>query len=136
MGAEPFLLASAINAVLGQRILRKVCGHCRVAYSPTPEVVENLKGVLERLTPNKTLQLYKGGGCSECGNTGYQGRTGIYEFLVVSEKISQLILSRASAAEIEKQARQEGMITMKQEGYLKALEGVTTLEEVLRVAES
>lgn len=136
MGAEPFLLASAVNAVLGQRILRKVCGHCRVAYSPSPEVVDNIKQVLDRLTPNKTLQLYKGGGCNECGNTGYQGRTGIYEFLVVSEKISQLILSRASASEIEKQARMEGMITMKQEGYLKALEGVTTLEEVLRVAES
>ncbi|KKQ66414.1 MAG: General secretory pathway protein E [Candidatus Daviesbacteria bacterium GW2011_GWA2_38_24] len=135
MGAEPFLLASAINAIVGQRILRKVCMHCRVAYTPLPEVIENIKQTLGRITPSKAVQLFKGGGCSECGNTGYQGRTGIYEVLTVSEKIHRLILERASTTEIEKQSVEEGMITMKQDGYLKALEGITTLEEVLRVAQ-
>lgn len=139
MGIEPFLLASAINAVEGQRILRKICEHCRYAYTPPPEVVENIKQVLGPLLPpskaSVAMQLYKGKGCSECGNLGYQGRMGIYEVLVVSEKIMKLILQRASTTEIEKQSIEDGMITMKQDGYLKVLEGITTLEEVLRVAQ-
>lgn len=139
MGIEPFLLASAINAVEGQRILRKICDHCRYAYTPPPEVAENIKQVLGPLMPKAkltgSLQLYKGKGCSECGNLGYQGRMGIYEVLVVSEKIMKLILQRASTAEIERQSIEDGMITMKQDGYLKVLEGITTLEEVLRVAQ-
>lgn len=135
MGAEPFLLASAINAVEGQRILRKICEHCRYAFTPPPEVVTNIQQVLGSLMPKKPVQLYKGKGCSECGNLGYSGRMGIYEVLVVSEKIMKLILQRASTAEIEKQSIEDGMITMKQDGYLKVLEGITTLEEVLRVAQ-
>jgi type IV pilus assembly protein PilB len=134
MGAEPFLVASAINCIVGQRILRKVCAHCRVAYNPPPEVVENIKQVLGKLVPAK-IELFKGQGCAECGNTGYLGRVGVYEVLVVSEKITRLILERSTSADIEKQAVEEGMVTMKQDGYLKALEGVTTLEEVLRVAQ-
>lgn len=135
LGAEPFLLSSAINAALGQRILRKVCNKCRLSYSPPPEVVENIKTVLGKLAPKEAIQLYKGNGCSECGNSGYQGRCGIYELLVVTEKISKLILERATTAEIEAQSVEDGMITMKQDGYLKALEGITTIEEVLRVAQ-
>lgn len=135
MGAEPFLIASSINAVEGQRILRKVCTHCRYPYVPPPEVSENIKAVLGKLAPSGQIQLYKGKGCSECGNMGYVGRTGIYEVLVVSEKIMRLILERASSQDIETQAVSEGMITLKQDGYLKALEGITTLEEVLRVAQ-
>lgn len=135
MGAEPFLLASAINAVEGQRILRKICEHCRYAYTPPPEVVTNIQQVLGPLMTKKPVQLYKGKGCSECGNLGYSGRMGIYEVLTVSEKIMKLILQRASTAEIEKQSIEDGMITMKQDGYLKVLEGITTLEEVLRVAQ-
>lgn len=135
MGAEPFLLASSINAVVGQRILRKVCPHCRVAYDPLPEVKETISLGLGKLLPSKQIQLYKGNGCNECSNTGYLGRTGIYEVLVVSDKIAKLILERASSAAIEKQAVEEGIVTMKQDGYLKVLEGITTLEEVLRVAQ-
>lgn len=135
MGAEPFLIASAVNAVEGQRILRKVCQHCKVAYIPPPEIIDSFKTVLGPMMPHTPIQLYKGKGCEECGHLGYQGRTGIYEVLVVSEKIMKMILQRASAADIEKQAIEEGMITLKQDGYLKALEGVTTLEEVLRVGQ-
>ncbi len=135
MGAEPFLIASAVNAVEGQRILRKVCNHCKYAYTPPPEIIESFKTILGPLMPNTPIQLYKGKGCEECGHLGYQGRTGIYEVLVVSEKITKMILQRASAGDIEKQAIEEGMITLKQDGYLKALEGVTTLEEVLRVGQ-
>lgn len=136
MGAEPFLVASSVNAAVGQRILRKICPSCQVAFTPPPEVVENIKLVLGNLFPtNRPIQLFKGNGCSNCGHSGYLGRTGIYEVLQVSEKISRLILERAAAADIEKQAVSESMITLKQDGYLKALEGISTLEEVLRVAQ-
>lgn len=136
MGMEPFLLASSINGVVGQRILRQICPHCKTAFTPPPEVAENIRRVLGRMAPTTPqFQLYKGVGCNECGHSGYQGRIGIFEVLVVSPKIMQLILERASAAAIEKVSIEEGMITLKQDGYLKALEGVTTLEEVLRVAE-
>lgn len=135
MGMEPFLLASAINAVQGQRILRKLCEHCRYAYTPPPEIIQSIKTVLGNLAPQTQIQLYKGKGCNECGGLGFLGRVGIYEVLVVSEKIIRLTLERSSASAIEKQAVSEGMMTMKQDGYLKVLEGITTLEEVLRVAQ-
>lgn len=136
MGMEPFLLASSINGVVGQRILRKICSHCKTEINPPVEIVENIKKTLGQLYPvNKQAKLYKGAGCSECGHTGYQGRMGIYEVLIVSQKIMKMILTRSSAQEIEDEARVEGMITLKQDGYMKVLGGVTTLEEVLRVAE-
>ena len=135
MGIEPFLIASSVNALQGQRILRRLCHACKVPYTPPPEVIQNITYTLGPLAPKKDFQLYKGKGCEECGNLGYQGRVGIYEVLPVSDKIMRLILERASAADIEKQAVQEGMITMKQDGYLKVLEGITTMEEVLRVAQ-
>lgn len=134
MGVEPFLLASAVNAVEGQRILRKLC-QCKVVYTPPPEVSDNIRRTLGSLVGNKQIQLYKAKGCNLCGNQGYLGRVGIFEVLVVNEKIMRLILSRASTAEIEKQAVEDGMITLKQDGYLKAIEGITSLEEVLRVAQ-
>ncbi|MCL5411276.1 MAG: type II secretion system protein GspE, partial [Patescibacteria group bacterium] len=81
------------------------------------------------------LKLYKGKGCESCNGTGYSGRVGIFEVLPVTEKIGRLVLEKAPAVEIEKIAVAEGMITMKEDGYLKAIEGVTTIEEVLRVAQ-
>ncbi len=142
MDAETFLLASSMTCVVGQRVTRKVCDHCRQEYVPPQEVVEDIKQVLGRLLDSfmkaknmKELKLYKGGKCLECNDTGYSGRVGIFEVLPVSEKIGRLILERSPSSKIEAQAREDGMITMKQDGYLKALEGVTSLEEVLRVGE-
>lgn len=136
MGMESFLLASSINACVGQRILRKICSHCKTSYTPLPEIAENFRKVLGNLySKDKPIILYKGGGCAECGGTGYQGRIGIFEVLVVSSPIMKLILERAFSQAIEEQAIKEDMITLKQDGYMKALEGVTSLEEVLRVAE-
>lgn len=136
MGMEPFLLASSINACVGQRILRKICPHCKTSYTPVPEIVANFRKVLGKLYPaDKPILLWKGGGCAECGGTGYQGRVGIFEVLPVSSQVMQQILERASAQAIEAEAISEGMITLKQDGYMKALEAVTSLEEVLRVAE-
>ncbi|MCL4366061.1 Flp pilus assembly complex ATPase component TadA [Patescibacteria group bacterium] len=138
MGAEPFLLASALNAVVAQRVVRKICSHCRVEFNAPPEVAENIKVVLGKFLPTSSqtaLKLFAGKGCSICGNSGYLGRVGIFEVLVISEPIVKLILEHASSGKIEQEATSLGMITMKQDGYLKVLEGVTTMEEVLRVAQ-
>ncbi|MDP3973841.1 MAG: ATPase, T2SS/T4P/T4SS family [Candidatus Daviesbacteria bacterium] len=138
MGVEPFLLSSALNAILGQRVVRKICQYCRTTYSPPPEILDNIKTTLSKLTPQNigtNIKLYKGKGCQKCNNTGYLGRVGIFEVLVVSSNMARLILERATLQGIEKAAVSEGMITMKQDGYLKVLEGVTTMEEVLRVAQ-
>lgn len=138
MHAEPFLLASSISAIVGQRICRKICQACRQEYNPSPEVTADIKNVLGKLLPPEKangFKLYKGAGCPECNNTGYLGRIGIFEVLPVTEKVGRLILERSTAGDIEKQAVVEGMIVMKQDGYLKVLEGTTTIEEVLRVAQ-
>jgi type IV pilus assembly protein PilB len=138
MGVEPFLLSSALNAIVGQRVVRKICNFCRITYNPPPEIVGNIKSTLNKLIPNKideNFKLYKGKGCQKCANTGYLGRVGIFEVLVVGQDIAKLILESATIQEIEKAAGVDGMITMKQDGYLKAIEGVTSLEEVLRVAQ-
>lgn len=139
MGAESFLVSSALNCVLGQRIVRKICQFCKQDYEPEKEVMDDIKKILGRLYPEdstgKGKKLYHGKGCAECNSTGYQGRIGIFEVLPVSEKISRMILEHASSAELEKEAVEESMIVMKQDGYLKVLEGITTIEEVLRVAQ-
>jgi len=136
MGAEPYLLASSITAIMAQRVLRKIHTNCRVEYSPDEKVVSEIKTTLGNLwKPTGQIKFYRGQGCTECGNSGYYGRVGIFEVLPVSEKISRLILERASSGDIEKVAKEEGMISMKQDGYMKVIEGITSLEEVLRVAQ-
>ena len=102
--------------------------------SKLTEIKETL-GKLYSFDPKKPPQLYSGKGCKECNNTGYLGRIGIYEVLVVSEKITRMILARETSQAIGEQAKEEGMITMKQDGFLKVIEGISSIEEVLRVAE-
>jgi type IV pilus assembly protein PilB len=136
LGAEPFLLSSTMNALVGQRIVRKICPHCKETFIPPLPLQEEMKKILGRLYPiNQDIKLYKGKGCSECGDSGYFGRSGIYEVLVISEKITKLVLTHPDSQSIEEAAVSEGMITMKQDGYLKSLQGLTTIEEVLRVAQ-
>jgi len=142
LGAEPFLIASALNCVAGQRIARRVCETCKEEYVPETQVLDDMKKVLGPLFPNiPTVKLYKGTGktgetqCPTCTGTGYSGRMGIFELFPISDAISKLTLSRATMQDIEAQAVSEGMVTMKQDGYLKALEGITSIEEVLRVAQ-
>jgi len=136
MGAEPFLLASSMTCIVAQRICRRVCLECKKEFEPSLEAVADVKDVLGKLLPeDKKITFVKGEGCEACNSTGYLGRVGIFEVLPVTEKIARLILERAPAIDIEKQASEEGMITMKQDGYLKVTEGVTTIEEVLRVAQ-
>jgi len=138
MKAEPYLLASSITAIVAQRVARKNCTVCKKEYEPAPEVVADIKSVLGKLwaiDPAKKVTLFKGTGCEQCANTGFKGRIGIFEVLPASERIGRLILERAAATEIEKTAVAEGMITMKQDGYLKVIEGTTSIDEVLRVAQ-
>ena len=137
LGAERFLLSSTLNAVLAQRIVRKICLHCKEEYIPLPQIIQEIKNGLGNLFPSagETVKLYKGKGCEECAGSGYLGRIGIFETLPVSEKMSTLILQNADSNSIEKEAISEGMIVLKQDGYLKALQGITTVEEVLRVAQ-
>ncbi|KKT73346.1 MAG: Type II secretion system protein E [Candidatus Collierbacteria bacterium GW2011_GWB1_44_6] len=151
MGAEPFLLASSMTAVIGQRVLRTICENCKQPYVPEAAVVQDIQNILGKLLDGwiKSNQqkaeiakkngvpfmLYKGAGCDKCGDTGYLGRIGIFEVLRVSEKIARHILERADATTIEKIAMEDGMIIMKQDGYLKVLDGISTLEEVIRVAQ-
>ena len=139
LGAETFLIASVLNAIIAQRICRRVCPNCKTFYEPVPQVVENIKAVLGPLMPKKyetsPIKLAKGEGCTECNGTGYIGRIAIFEVLKVTGTINRLILSSASAKDIEEAAKKEDLIMIKQDGYLKAMEGITTIEEVLRVAE-
>lgn len=142
MGVQDYLLASTINVVVGQRLVRTLCEKCKQSYEAPPEVVKQLQAVLGTIPgfdifkvvgdPGK-VELFKSPGCPQCNNSGYQGRIGIFEVMKVSEVISQMIIANKTSQEIEKQSKTEGMITMVQDGFMKALEGVTTLEEVLRV---
>lgn len=137
MGAETFLLASTMNAILGQRIARKICSHCKKQFRPQKELIDELRKGLGNLMTAKDedVILYKGEGCDYCGHSGFSGRIGMFEVLPISEKIAKLILTRTDASGIENQAKEEGMITMKQDGYLKVLEGISTIDEILRVAQ-
>lgn len=137
MGAEPYLLASSMTAVAAQRVTRRIHEDCKESFTPDTKVIEDMKAVLGPLWPNdgKEVKLYRGKGCQECGNSGYYGRVGIFELLPVTDAISRLILERAPASDIENKAKEEGMITLKQDGYLKVLDGQTTIEEVLRVGQ-
>lgn len=140
MQAEPFLLASSITCVVAQRVLRKICDHCKEEYVPDPQATQELKRVLGSIYDTYVakagghIKLHKGRKCERCGDSGYTGRVGIFEVLRVTEKVAKLILTRSPASEIEKAAVTDGMLLMQQDGYVKVLEGVTTLEEVMRVA--
>jgi len=137
MGAETFLLASTMTAVLGQRIARKICTQCKTEFNPPQELIEEIKKTLLDIAPKdiENIKLYKGTGCDRCAGSGYFGRIGIFEVMPVSQSIAKLILQKADAATIEEEAKREGMITMKQDGYLKVLEGISTVDEILRVAQ-
>jgi len=136
LGAERFLIASTVNAIAGQRIVRQICPHCKETFAPPQQLITEMRSVLGNLYPaDAEGKLFRGKGCNECGTMGYLGRLGIYEVLPISERITRLVLEKIDALTVEKEAMAEGMITMKQDGYLKVLRGETTIEEVLRVAE-
>ncbi|HEY4002124.1 MAG TPA: type IV-A pilus assembly ATPase PilB [Candidatus Xenobia bacterium] len=130
MGIEPFLVASAVIGILAQRLARMICPNCKEAYVPPPEAVK--KFGLAAYT-DREITFYKGHGCDHCKMTGYKGRTGIHEILIISDRTRGLILQRASTAEIKQACIEEGMRTMQDDGMRKVLDGVTSIEECLRV---
>jgi len=134
MGIQPFLICSAVLAIVAQRLLRRVCSQCKEEYVVLKPVA--VKVGLTRVSSNSTFKLFRAKGCKKCFNTGYQGRVGITEILIFSSAVKELILNRASEFKIKEQARKEGMKTMREDGLAKALIGLTTLEEVLRVTAS
>ena len=131
MGLEDYLITSTVNGILGQRLVRRLCPHCREAYEPMPEVAAELK--LWNFSDERTIHLYRPRGCEACDGSGYKGRLAITELLVMSDDIRRLVMSNAPARKIEEQALLEGMHTMYDDGIRKSVIGLTTVEEVLRV---
>jgi type IV pilus assembly protein PilB len=150
IGVEPYLIASTVNAVVGQRLTRSVCPDCKTEYKIEPEYEEvlrkefNIDHLLDVMKREKFIEagisklsqvtFFKGAGCDKCSQTGYRGRKGIYEVLEVSNEIQELLLKQAPTSQIQDKAVEQGMILMWQDGFIKATQGITTIEEVLRVS--
>ena len=130
MGIEPFLVASSLNLVCAQRLVRRVCVNCKIDDDVPPPALEQI-GFTSDLTP-PTVKPKKGTGCEKCNKTGYKGRVGLYEVMEITDELRELILVGASALELRRKAIEEGMITLRGSGLRKIKEGVTTIEEVLR----
>lgn len=131
MGMDDYLLTSTVNGILAQRLVRTLCSHCRAVHPALPEVVEEMQ--LQRYTDANPVLLYRAVGCAECGNTGYSGRVSIVELLVMSDTIRGMVMRHVTSGEVRQQAIAEGMQTMYENGLSKAVAGITTIEEVLRV---
>jgi type IV pilus assembly protein PilB len=151
MGVPPFLIASTANIVVAQRLVRKICVNCIQSYTLSKKAIEDLRKrfnldaifqvleqqgiIISSKAPIESFLFYKGKGCKQCNNSGYKGRIGIFEVLEITKQISQLIVDRAPASEIMKIATNHGMLTMLQDGFIKAKNGVTSLEEILRATQ-
>jgi type IV pilus assembly protein PilB len=129
MGIEPFLVASSVNLICAQRLVRRICTQCKADHPHPPQAL-----VEAGFTPDEAQGVVpkKGGGCEKCNNTGYKGRVGLYEVMEISDELRELILVGASGLELRKKAIDEGMITLRRSGLMKVMDGVTTIEEVAR----
>lgn len=144
MGIEPFLVASSVVGIIAQRLVRQVCIECRQPYVPSDEELQRLglsdPSYTPATTPGSTVRserpkFYRGAGCGACAQTGYRGRSGIYEFLLIDDDIRKLIAAKADSTTIQRAAVARGMSTLRQEGAAKVLQGLTTTEEVIRVTQ-
>jgi type IV pilus assembly protein PilB len=129
MGIEPFLVATSVNLIQAQRLIRRVCKDCKIEH-PLP--VEALIEVGFSAEEAPTITTYKGTGCTTCNGTGYKGRVGLYEVMEITEELRELILINASVLDIRRRAIEDGMITLRESGLEKVRQGITTLEEVVR----
>ncbi len=140
MGVKPFIIAPAVNAIIAQRLVRRLCQTCKQPAELSSEISQHIKKVLStvphaaKVEVPEQLQFFHSPGCAACHNLGYQGRIGIYEVMEVNDPMKELILKDASSRALRDQAFKDGMVTMLQDGLLKALEGITDVEEVFRVA--
>jgi len=141
LGVKPFLIPPTLTLAIAQRLVRKLCPDCRKQVKPNKEIKNLILQELNRLPESykKNIasdpDIFEAAGCKKCGFNGFSGRTGVYEILEMTDNLAELILKEPSESKIAEEASNQGMITMKQDGFLKALEGITTIEEVLRVAE-
>ncbi|MCB1875239.1 MAG: type II secretion system ATPase GspE [Chromatiales bacterium] len=131
MGVEDYLITSTVNGILAQRLVRRLCGHCKQPYQALPESLREMG--IDHLLTGTDHTLWHSTGCDECGHTGFRGRVGIHELLTLTDPLRRLVLDRADAGVLQAKARELGMRTMYEDGILKAALGLTTVEEVLRV---
>jgi type IV pilus assembly protein PilB len=129
MGIEPFNVSSAVNLIVAQRLVRRICGNCKQEHTYAPEELKALGGDAKEF---EGITFYKGKGCDQCGGQGYKGRAGLYEVMALSPELRRMILKGASTAELQEQAVSEGMLTLRMDGIVKIKKGVTTLEEVVK----
>jgi type IV pilus assembly protein PilB len=129
MGIEPFLVATSVNLICAQRLVRRLCVECKMQDKVSPQVL-----IDSGFTPEeaRTVEVCRPQGCPACGNKGYKGRIGLYEVLEVTEELRELILVGASALELKRKGVEQGMITLRRSGLIKVAAGMTTLEEVVR----
>jgi type II secretory ATPase GspE/PulE/Tfp pilus assembly ATPase PilB-like protein len=133
LGVEPFMLAGSISAVLGQRLARRLCPHCKEAYHPNPEFLKKAG-----LTAEKVKEFYRPPtnpkeACTHCGGLGYKGRIGVFELLIINERMRDMIRDKAAMSALKAEARKDGMLYMKEEGLRLVVRGVTSVDELLRV---
>ncbi|MFA4836701.1 MAG: type II/IV secretion system protein, partial [Dehalococcoidia bacterium] len=128
LGVEPYLIASTIVGVVAQRMIRRICPHCTAKFKPSED---EIKAYESEMGPEEAV-FYHGVGCNFCKDTGYLGRTGVFEVFVMSEQVRRMLVNRASAGEIRSQALSDGLVTMRYEGMKKVKEGITTPSEVLK----
>jgi type IV pilus assembly protein PilB len=129
LGVEPFLLGAVLEGVIAQRLVRKICEECKVEYQPSPDELMEVN-----LKPEKVQgrTFFYGEGCKKCNNTGYKGRNAVFEIFLGSEGLKKMITEKASLADLRRQARKEGMRTLRESGILAVFDGVTTIEEVVK----
>ncbi len=135
MGVEPFLLASTLEVIIAQRLARKICPNCRFSFTiPVAEAHKLFRGAEHYFTETESVHLYRGKGCAACGNTGYRGRIGIYELLEINKDIEELIVQKKNSTTILLEARKNGFLFLFEDGLDKAKTGLTTIEELMRIA--
>jgi type IV pilus assembly protein PilB len=128
MGVEPYLIGAALNVVLAQRLVRRICGKCRQEYEPP----RPLRKAIERMNLGID-QFFKGAGCKKCRNTGYSGRLGVHEFLFVNDELRDAVVAGRSVIDLRRIAGEYGMITLRHDGFRKVREGMTSLDEVIQI---
>jgi type IV pilus assembly protein PilB len=133
MGVEPFLTGAAVSGVLAQRLARKLCTHCCEMYTPSMDELLKARVSPEVAAASDGMVFYRKRGCPRCGQTGYKGRIGVYQLLVMTEELAQLAVSKASREEIERAALGAGMRMLWDDGITKVASGLTTIEELARV---
>ena len=133
MGVEPFLVTASVNLILAQRLARRICGECRVETEVDEHVLREAGLTDEQIA---TGTLFRGAGCRNCGDTGYKGRVALYEVMPMTDRLKEMVLQGCSTAELKEQMISEGINTLRMSSVQKCLEGVTTIEETLRVTVS